>query len=157
MANISSLVNVYWFMGKRVHWALCRLIIDTNASGIPFNDTSNFRLEIAEKGQAILGPYLVGLQVGNEPDLYAKHFRRPAVRVSPLLPQPSPLTGRNDRTTRQVITPVNLVWWSMLSKRTPSLPTPTCSSALILLVHGSLNSRSLTLISVYLPLKSCLL
>lgn len=71
MANISSLVNVYWFMG------------------IPFNDTSNFRLAIAEKGQAILGDYLSGLQVGNEPDLYAKHERRPSVRFrnrSPLKP-----------------------------------------------------------------------
>lgn len=55
------------------------LILDIISSGIPFNDTSNFRLAIAEKGQAILGKNLVGLQVGNEPDLYAKHFRRPAV------------------------------------------------------------------------------
>ncbi|KIM79709.1 glycoside hydrolase family 79 protein [Piloderma croceum F 1598] len=94
MANISALVNVYWFMG------------------IPFNDTSDFRLQIAEKGQAILGPYLVGLQVGNEPDLYAKHFRRPAnyspagyfsdfgllvnaVKADPLITNPNMLIGPN--------------------------------------------------------------
>ena len=64
-------------------------MMDPVTLGIPFNDTTNFRLAIAEKGQAILGPYLKGLQVGNEPDLYAKHFRRPIVRRSSLLP---PLT-----------------------------------------------------------------
>jgi hypothetical protein len=94
MANISSLVNIQWFMG------------------IPFNDTSNWRLEIAEKGQAILGNYLVGLQVGNEPDLYAKHGRRPAtysptdygnefgqlvnaVRADPNIPSPNMLIAPN--------------------------------------------------------------
>ncbi|KAF8064386.1 glycoside hydrolase family 79 protein [Lyophyllum atratum] len=60
MRNISSFVNVRWFLG------------------IPFNDTSNFRLDIAEQGQAILGDYLIGLQVGNEPDLYARHGHRPS-------------------------------------------------------------------------------
>ena len=35
------------------------------------NDTSNLRLQIAEVGEAILGPNLIGLQLGNEPDLYA--------------------------------------------------------------------------------------
>ena len=39
--------------------------------GIPFNDTVNWRLEIAEKGQQILGDNLLGLQAGNEPDYYA--------------------------------------------------------------------------------------
>jgi len=63
-------------------------MIHITIPGIPFNDTSNFRLKIAEKGQAILGPYLVGLQVGNEPDLYARHFRRPAVRSSTALLPP---------------------------------------------------------------------
>lgn len=85
MANISALVNVQWFMGRYFS-----LNIDTQksehrvSSGIPFNDTSNFRLAIAEKGQTILGKYLAGLQVGNEPDLYAKHNRRPAVRATSL-------------------------------------------------------------------------
>ncbi|KAF9054026.1 glycoside hydrolase family 79 protein [Panaeolus papilionaceus] len=59
LRNISSLVNVRWYLG------------------IPFNDTENLRLGIAEKGQQILGDYLIGLQVGNEPDLYAAHGHRP--------------------------------------------------------------------------------
>lgn len=60
LANVSSLVNVRWYLG------------------IPFNDTSNLRLGIAEQGEAILGEYLAGLQVGNEPDLYVAHGHRPA-------------------------------------------------------------------------------
>lgn len=39
--------------------------------GIPFNDT-NWRLAIAEYGQSILGDKLVGMQAGNEPDLYQR-------------------------------------------------------------------------------------
>jgi len=62
LGNISSLVNVRWFLG------------------IPFNDTSNFRLGIVESGQQILGDYLIGFQVGNEPDLYKAHGHRPQVR-----------------------------------------------------------------------------
>ena len=60
LANVSALVNVRWFLG------------------IPLNDTSNLRLGIAEQGQKILGDHLIGLQVGNEPDLYAAHNHRPA-------------------------------------------------------------------------------
>ncbi|KAH7928005.1 glycoside hydrolase family 79 protein [Leucogyrophana mollusca] len=59
MAGISALTNVRWYMG------------------VPFNDTTNFRLQIAEVGEAILGDYLVGLQAGNEPDLYSRHGHRP--------------------------------------------------------------------------------
>ncbi|KDR78254.1 hypothetical protein GALMADRAFT_266767 [Galerina marginata CBS 339.88] len=59
LANVSSLVNVRWHLG------------------VPFNDTSAFRLDIAEYGQRILGDNLIGLQVGNEPDLYAAHGHRP--------------------------------------------------------------------------------
>ncbi|KAF9555149.1 hypothetical protein CPC08DRAFT_145293 [Agrocybe pediades] len=59
LGNISSFVNVRWFLG------------------IPFNDTTNFRLGIADAGQQILGDYLIGLQVGNEPDLYKDHGHRP--------------------------------------------------------------------------------
>lgn len=40
--------------------------------GIPFNDTVNWRLQIAELGEEILGDRLIGLQAGNEPDLYAE-------------------------------------------------------------------------------------
>jgi len=39
-------------------------------SGIPFNDSVNWRLTIAEEGQQILGNNLLGLQAGNEPDFY---------------------------------------------------------------------------------------
>ncbi|TFK29184.1 hypothetical protein FA15DRAFT_610933 [Coprinopsis marcescibilis] len=60
LANISSLVNVDWFLG------------------IPFFETSELRLEIAEVGQRALGPHLIGLQAGNEPDLYARHGHRPS-------------------------------------------------------------------------------
>ncbi|KAH9914072.1 glycoside hydrolase family 79 protein [Epithele typhae] len=58
LANVSSLVNVDWFLG------------------IPFNDTVNWRFEIAEYGEAILGDHLLGFQVSNEPDLYAAHGHR---------------------------------------------------------------------------------
>ncbi|KII84147.1 glycoside hydrolase family 79 protein [Plicaturopsis crispa FD-325 SS-3] len=58
--NISALVNAKWYLG------------------IPFNDSSNLRLGIAEKGEAILGDNLLGLQVGNEPDLYSAHQHRPS-------------------------------------------------------------------------------
>ncbi|OJT10820.1 Beta-glucuronidase [Trametes pubescens] len=52
LGNVSSLVNVKWYLG------------------IPFNDTSHLRLEIAEHGEEILGDNLIGFQAGNEPDLY---------------------------------------------------------------------------------------
>ncbi|PCH43216.1 glycoside hydrolase family 79 protein [Wolfiporia cocos MD-104 SS10] len=58
MANISALVNTKWYLG------------------IPLNDTSHLRLAIAEYGERILGDNLLGLQVGNEPDLYARHDHR---------------------------------------------------------------------------------
>src|SRR6266567_792941 len=38
--------------------------------GIPFNDSTNWRLTIAEQSQAIVGSHLLGLQAGNEPDFY---------------------------------------------------------------------------------------
>lgn len=52
MSNITSLVNTQWFIG------------------MPFNDTSNLRLGIVESGEQILGQSLIGVQGGNEPDLY---------------------------------------------------------------------------------------
>lgn len=54
LSNISALVNVKWYLG------------------VPLNDSTDIRLEIAEYGQRILGDNLLGLQVGNEPDLYAR-------------------------------------------------------------------------------------
>ncbi|KAH9929444.1 uncharacterized protein B0H18DRAFT_1153432 [Fomitopsis serialis] len=60
LSNISSLVDTKWYLG------------------LPLNDTSNLRLAIAEYGESILGGNLLGLQVGNEPDLYARHGLRQA-------------------------------------------------------------------------------
>ncbi|KAG5336999.1 hypothetical protein C0989_011248 [Termitomyces sp. Mn162] len=56
MANISTFVNVHWFIG------------------VPFllPDTAT-RLAITDKGYKILGDHLMGIQVGNEPDLYQRH------------------------------------------------------------------------------------
>jgi hypothetical protein len=59
LGNISSLVNVKWFLG------------------IPFNDT-NFRMAIVQEGSKILGDNLLGLQAGNEPDFYGQFGRRPS-------------------------------------------------------------------------------
>ncbi|KAJ7707363.1 glycoside hydrolase family 79 protein [Mycena rosella] len=59
LANISSLVNVQWYLG------------------IALNDTTNLRLGIAEVAEAVLGASLLGLQVGNEPDQYGIHNHRP--------------------------------------------------------------------------------
>ncbi len=58
LANVSSLVNINWYLG------------------IPFNDT-NWRFQIAEKGEAILGDRLLAFQASNEPDLYGRHGHRP--------------------------------------------------------------------------------
>ncbi|KAI6017864.1 glycoside hydrolase family 79 protein [Pisolithus marmoratus] len=94
MASISALTNVRWYLG------------------IPFYDTQNFQLQIAEVGEAILGDYLIGLQGGNEPDLYSKHGHRPntyspqdytnefgllvdAVNADPSLPDKDVLIGPN--------------------------------------------------------------
>ncbi|KAI0631504.1 hypothetical protein C8Q77DRAFT_1159286 [Trametes polyzona] len=61
LSNVSSLVNVKWYLG------------------VPFNDTNHLRLEIAERGEEILGDNLLGFQAGNEPDLYGAngHGHRP--------------------------------------------------------------------------------
>ncbi|KAI0354194.1 hypothetical protein OH77DRAFT_1426226 [Trametes cingulata] len=59
LSNISALVNAKWYLG------------------IPMNDTTHLRLQIAEAADAILGENVLGYQVGNEPDLYASHGHRP--------------------------------------------------------------------------------
>jgi len=71
-ANISSMVNVGWFFGTspaaaRLLTATCIIFL---LPGIPFNDSTNWRLTIAEQSQAIVGSHLLGLQAGNEPDFY---------------------------------------------------------------------------------------
>ncbi|TDL22798.1 hypothetical protein BD410DRAFT_860283 [Rickenella mellea] len=53
MGNISSLLPIEWFIG------------------LPFNDTNNPRRELAEIAQKVLGKNLIGMQLGNEPDLYS--------------------------------------------------------------------------------------
>ena len=58
MRNISSFVNVHWFMG------------------IPWFITQPFDLDIVTASQEILGDYLLGLQAGNEPDMYSLHGHR---------------------------------------------------------------------------------
>ncbi|KAH9886696.1 glycoside hydrolase family 79 protein [Cubamyces lactineus] len=60
LGNVSSLVNIKWYLG------------------IPFNDTANWRFQIAEQGEAILGDNLLGFQAANEPDLYGPHGHRPS-------------------------------------------------------------------------------
>ncbi|KAJ7167195.1 glycoside hydrolase family 79 protein [Mycena crocata] len=60
MRNVSSLVNVHWFLG------------------IPWFLTQPFDTRIITASQEILGDYLLGLQAGNEPDMYHLHQHRNA-------------------------------------------------------------------------------
>lgn len=62
MGNISKLTNTHWYLG------------------IPFINANvqNVSLAIMEHGQSILGNHLIGMQAGNEPDLYAAHGHRPS-------------------------------------------------------------------------------
>lgn len=60
MNNISNILPIKWFLG------------------IPFNDTENPRLLMGELGEKILGDNLLGLQLGNEPDLYFNNAIRSA-------------------------------------------------------------------------------
>ena len=71
LANISSLVNVEWYLGELAALSLFRLIM--YLLGIPLNDTTNLRLAIAEVAEPVLGKSLLGFQVGNEPDQYAQY------------------------------------------------------------------------------------
>ncbi|EJD36488.1 hypothetical protein AURDEDRAFT_140062 [Auricularia subglabra TFB-10046 SS5] len=54
----SDLLEIKWFLG------------------VPMNQTDPPRLEIVEKGETVMGEYLWGWQLGNEPDLYALHNYR---------------------------------------------------------------------------------
>ena len=79
-ANISRLVDVNWFVGAYPTLRgtpVVRLLSDV-LLGLPFNDTTVFHLEMAQHGQHILGDKLLGIQAGNEPDLYQRHEKRPA-------------------------------------------------------------------------------
>ena len=57
--------------------------LNPRPKGIPFNDTTNWRLDVVQKGQEILGDRLIGFQAGNEPDLYLPHGHRPEVQPPP--------------------------------------------------------------------------
>ncbi|EJD47719.1 glycoside hydrolase family 79 protein [Auricularia subglabra TFB-10046 SS5] len=46
--------------------------------GIPMNTTDPPRLDVVEQGESIMGEYLWGWQLGNEPDLYVSHNYRTA-------------------------------------------------------------------------------
>lgn len=89
MNNISSLVPVKWYLGQcifQTHFSSQRFnpsfspmaSLTPFHTGIPLNDTSNLRLQIATEGERILGSNVLGFQVGNEPDLYARHQHRPS-------------------------------------------------------------------------------
>jgi hypothetical protein len=59
MANVSTLVDVNWWLG------------------VPFFTASPLNMDIMVAGDNILGKRLLGFQVGNEPDLYVAHGHRP--------------------------------------------------------------------------------
>ncbi|KAG8865302.1 hypothetical protein FRB96_000192 [Tulasnella sp. 330] len=62
MGNITKLLNVDWYFGLQ--------FIN------PYNNTN--ALEAATIIQEVLGDHLISLQLGNEPDLYADHKKRPS-------------------------------------------------------------------------------
>lgn len=65
MANVTSLVNAEWYFGLAFNYT--DVLDDSN--NIPI---------AAHYAQTILGSSLLGLAVGNEPDLYVDHGDRPA-------------------------------------------------------------------------------
>ncbi|KAI0370682.1 hypothetical protein BV20DRAFT_1071415 [Pilatotrama ljubarskyi] len=76
LGNVSSLVNAKWYLGEYSHSFKAQSSQELYPKGIPFNDTSNWRLAIAEQAEEILGDNLLGFQAGNEPDLYGAHGHR---------------------------------------------------------------------------------
>ena len=72
LGNVSSLVPVKWYLGQLLPALFTSLsMVVTGILGIPFNDT-NWRFQIAELGEAVLGDNLLGFQASNEPDLYQR-------------------------------------------------------------------------------------
>jgi hypothetical protein len=85
-SNISSLVGAKWYLGNSLS-GIYHYYFGTNdcfgiLTGVPMNDTANPRLQIAEAGEAILGDNLLGLQVGNEPDLYGAYVYHSSILPS---------------------------------------------------------------------------
>lgn len=79
MANISVLTNTHWYLGLSLYPSSLPPSLKLINTGIPFLNTTPFSLGIVQQGQQILGNYLIAMQAGNEPDLYAPHGHRPAV------------------------------------------------------------------------------
>lgn len=71
MSRRSLTLSGIWVCWFRTNYRYA--ILDLSPTGIPMNDTTNPRLQIAETSEAILGDNLIGLQLGNEPDLYASY------------------------------------------------------------------------------------
>ncbi|KAJ7898477.1 hypothetical protein B0H13DRAFT_2337413 [Mycena leptocephala] len=71
MRNISSFVNMHWFLG------------------IPWSITQPFDTSIITAVDEIRGDYLLGLQAGKEPDVYHIHGHRPDIA-----PASPPFRGR---------------------------------------------------------------
>lgn len=84
MGNVSTLVDIKWYLGKDHDTSVQHACTERNRSGIPFNDT-NWRLQIAELGENILGDRLLGLQASNEPDLYARFVLMSLLSLSSLI------------------------------------------------------------------------
>ena len=80
LANVSSLVDIEWFLGEKFLSLAGGDRCAKFRTGVPLNSTSNLRLGIAEVGSQVLGSSLKGLQIGNEPDLYVQHGHRPTVK-----------------------------------------------------------------------------
>jgi hypothetical protein len=76
LANVSTMVPIDWYLGT-FSFSFCSLAIMITSiilqTGIPFYDPGHLQLQIADLGAQILGDHLIGLQVGNEPDLYSAY------------------------------------------------------------------------------------
>jgi hypothetical protein len=68
LGNISALVETSWYLGMCFQRMALVRQPKLSPLGIPFNDTTNFRLGIAQLGLSVLGDRLIGLQAGNEPE-----------------------------------------------------------------------------------------
>jgi len=75
VANISSMLNIGWFFGMHICTFIPLTCTNSGQTGIPFNDSVNWRLTIAEQAQSIVGSHLLGLQAGNEPDFYQQYVQ----------------------------------------------------------------------------------
>lgn len=103
--------------GSSVHFFFFAFLIHSSSSthphhlGIPFFNVTPPQLAIAEASQAILGDFLLGLQAGNEPDLYSAHNHRPsASSLSTILFNRTELTVcQSDRLMAHSTTSVNSV------------------------------------------------